>query len=240
MGLSPMNDRMGAECDNCGKCISHCEAGALGFKWGLRGKRAAKKATVILLAFLLLPAAAMGHHILGIPHYAYDERYPQTPVLTYRVNAGPYEVKMTGYPGVPQPGEACSYHVYIKRIDNDMPFDSTVTMTVMRDKLIGVDPVIYGPSEARLEQAVYKFSPRFDQEANFTLRIAYEAEGAPWIIDLPVVVGEPGSPWAVVGGVLGGALLFLAVIRAIRIKLMRKKREAAGTPACSFPRSVES
>jgi polyferredoxin len=31
MGLDPMNDVLGIECDNCGECISHCPDDALGF-----------------------------------------------------------------------------------------------------------------------------------------------------------------------------------------------------------------
>jgi len=180
---------------------------------------------------LILAPALFAHHILGIPHYAYDELYPQTPVLTYRVNAGPHEVKMTGYPGIPSPGERCTYHVYIRRIDDNKPYDGRVSMSVIRDRLFGSDPVIYGPAEARLEQAVYKFFPRFEDEANYMVRIAFEAEDAPWIIDLPVVVGEPGSPWVVAGCSFGGLALFLVVIRAIRIKMRRRRKAGAASGA---------
>jgi len=31
MGLNPMNNKMGAECDNCGECISHCDDKALAY-----------------------------------------------------------------------------------------------------------------------------------------------------------------------------------------------------------------
>jgi ferredoxin len=222
-----MMDRTGIECDNCGECISNCGTGALGYHLPRNGGRASVKGGMVLLLMLLAAPPAFGHHILGIPHYAYDEQYPQTPVLTYRVNAGPHEVKMTGYPGIPKPGEACSYHVYIKRLDTEVPFDDRVTLQVFRDKLIGEDPVIYGPVEAKLEQSVYKFYPRFEAEANYTVRIRYEAEGAPWIIDLPVVVGEPGSPWTVLGSAVLGIAAFLVIIRAARIKMRRHAESLA-------------
>jgi len=181
---------------------------------------------VFLFAFSVVsPASA--HHILGIPHYAYDEEYPQTPILTYRVEMGPHEVKMTGYPGKPQPGEPCSLHVYIRRLDDGKPFDDGVTLTVFLDTLIGQDPVIYGPIEARLEESVYKFYPQFGLEANYLVRIAFEAEDAPWIIDLPMVVGEPGSPLVVLGGVACGVVAFLVVVRAIRIKRRRRQEGPA-------------
>ncbi len=192
-----------------------------------RSARLPRIVTSLAAILLILAPALFAHHILGIPHYAYDELYPQTPVLTYRVNAGPHEVKMTGYPGIPSPGERCTYHVYIKRLDNNKPYDGGVTMSVIKDRLFRSDPVIYGPSKARLEQAVYKFFPRFEDEANYTVRIAFEAEDAPWIIDLPVVVGEPGSPWIVAGCSFGGLALFLVVIRAIRIKMRRRQAACA-------------
>ncbi len=178
--------------------------------------------TGMLLVFCLATSVE-AHHILGIPHYAYDEQYPQTPVLTYRVDTGQYEVRMTGYPGNPQPGERTTFHVYITRKDNGALFVGSVWMTVKEDRLIGEDPVVYGPMEAQLEERVYKFHPEFENESNYTVRIAFEADGEPWTIDLPTVVGEPGSPWAVLGGAGAGLVLFLVVIRAIRIKRKRLK-----------------
>ena len=47
--------------------------------------RPTMKRGLIVLA-LLLATTASAHHILGIPHYNYDERYPQVPVLERVVN----------------------------------------------------------------------------------------------------------------------------------------------------------
>lgn len=194
----------------------------------VRFSRKHGKAHIVLFSVFILsvfPAVVFSHHILGIPHYAYDEDYPQAPVLTYLVNAGPHEVRMTGYPGKPVPGELCSLHVYINRIDNGEPFAGQVTLTAMKDNLIGEDTVVYGPVAAEIDQSVFKFYPRFETEANFVVRIEFEAEGEPWTIDLPMVAGEPGSPWIVLSGVVGALAAFLIVIRAIRIKMKRRARE---------------
>ena len=242
MGLVPMRDLIGHECDNCGLCISHCDPGALDYALGRRAENSSPssdpgtksavqeqsvkiaKPTVAALFFLLLfTSPAVAHHILGIPHYAYDEQYPQIPVLTYRVEAGRYEVKMMGYPGRLQPGEQCVLHVYVRRQDSGIPFDGEVRLTVMQDRLLGSDPIVYGPTEARLEEALYKFYPRFEDEANYIARLEFEVEGEPWIIDLPMVAGEPGSPWKVLGGAIIGVALFLIVIRALRIKRQRRR-----------------
>lgn len=175
-----------------------------------------------IAALVAVPGLAGAHHILGIPHYAYDEQYPQTPVLTYRVDAGAWEVRMTGYPGVPRPGERTSFHVYLRHRESGRLFDGPVTLTARRDRLVGSDPVIYGPIAASLEEAVYKFHPAFPEIANYVVRIHFEADGAPWDIDLPIVVGEPGSPWLVLGGVGALLVLFLLVVRALRIKRARR------------------
>jgi NapH/MauN family ferredoxin-type protein len=227
MGLAPMQDQIGPECDNCGLCVSHCGDDALDFK--LKGSRSlkqvvqvGKKAAALLLLITVLPIEANAHHIMGIPHYAYDEQYPQTPVLTYRIDAGPYELRMTGYPGHPKPGERSSIHVYINRRENGALYGQTVQATVFQDALIGDDPIVYGPQDAMIEERVFKFYPTYEDEANYIVRISFDVEGVPWMIDLPIVVGEPGSPLTVLGSMAAGVVIFIIVIRAIRIKMQRR------------------
>lgn len=191
--------------------------------------------TYIVAFSFAVAMPAYAHHILGIPHYSYEEDYPQTPILTYLAEAGPNEVRMTGYPGRPEPGERCSLHVYIRRLDDGTPFDGTVTMTVMRDRFFREGQIIYGPMEAAIEENVFKYYPEFKEEANYTIRIVYEAEGAPWIIDLPMVVGEPGSPWLVLGSLAAGVVLFLIVMRAIRIKMRRRSKTTGSHDPSAAP-----
>lgn len=196
------------------------------------GARAPLSIAVLVLAPIILslsPRGSAAHHILGIPHYAYDERYPQVPVLTFKTIAGPHEVEMTGYPGRPAPGEQCFLNVYIRRLDDGASFGGVVSLEVLRDRMVGSDPSVYGPAQAGLEEGVFKFYPRFEAESNYTIRISFEAEGAPWVIELPMVVGEPGSPWAVLTGVFGGLATFVIVIRAVRIKT-RRRTGLEGTP----------
>ena len=112
--------------------------------------------------------------------------------------------------------------MYIREVETNASFEGTVTVEVLRDRFIGSDPVIYGPAQAELEESVYKFYPQFGDEANYTLRISYRDQGQPWIIDLPMVIGEPSSPWRVLSGVTGGLLVFLLLIRALKIKQQRR------------------
>ncbi len=166
------------------------------------------------------PAAA--HHILGVPHYAYDEQYPQTPVLTYKADLHDYQIEMTAFPGKPEPGERTSIHVYIRNTHTGEVFDDMVTLTITRDRLLLAGPVVYGPIEAQLEESMYKFFPNFDREGNYSLELAFEAEDEHWVIELPMQVGEPTSPWAALAGGAAGIATLVVLTRAARIKMKRR------------------
>lgn len=175
-----------------------------------------------LAALILAPGSAEAHHIMGVPHYAYSEEYPQTPVLTYKVLAGRYDLRMMGYPGKPKPGETCTLSVVIQERESRETFPGKVYLTVREDVLVGEDPIIYGPMEALWEDGVFKFSPNLPKEANYIVRVHYQADGAPWDIDLPMTAGDPGSPLATLGIYLGALLALVIIVRAIRIKLDRR------------------
>jgi len=182
------------------------------------------KATSFLVAALLaVGSVAAAHHIMGIPHYAYDEAYPQAPVITYAVEAGPYVIKVTGYPGKPAPGETALVHAYIVRADDPSAiFSERVSARLERDGLLGPS-VVWGPTTTRFEENLHKLSPRFEEEGRYRIRLELELEGLPYEIDFPMVIGEPSSPGLVLLS-WGGAVLFLVVaVRAARIKLERRR-----------------
>lgn len=175
------------------------------------------------IALATLVGALAAHHILGIPHYAYDESYPQAPVITYSVVAGPYVVKVTGYPGKPGPGELAEVHAYVVRQDDATAvYGGPVAARLERDALLGPE-VVWGPSETRFENSLHKLSPRFGPEGRYRIRLEMELEGQPYEIDFPLVVGEPGSPANLLIGWGGALLALVVVVRAARIKLERRR-----------------
>jgi hypothetical protein len=166
---------------------------------------------------------------MGIPHYAYDESYPQAPVITYAVQAGPYVVKVTGYPGKPAPGELASVHAYVVRADGSGErYTGPLEARIERDGLFGPE-VVWGPAEARYEENLHKLSPTFEEEGSYRIRLELELEGQPYEIDFPIVVGDPSSPTAVLAAWGAAVLLLVVVVRAARIKLERRGGPAAGT-----------
>jgi len=178
-------------------------------------------ATAVLVGLLAL--VARGHHILGVPHYAYDEAYPQAPVITYAVVAGPYAVKVTGYPGRPVPHELAEVHAYVHRADDEADvFSGPIAARIERDGLLGPE-VSWGPSAARFEENLHKISPVFDEEGRYRIRLEMELEGQPYEIDFPIVVGDPTHPVADLFLWMGGLVLLVVVVRAVKIKLERRR-----------------
>jgi hypothetical protein len=180
--------------------------------------------TVFALIALLTPAL-YAHHILGIPHYAYDEEYPQAPVITYKIEAGPYLLNLTGYPGKPVPEELCQMHVYVRRAAEETDvFQGPIQVEIHREKFFGEER-IFGPTETRFDENLHKFSPVYGEEGRYRVRLEMDLEGEPYEIDFPMIVGDPPNPWAPLLGWLGAALLLIVVVRAIKIKA---RRAAAG------------
>jgi hypothetical protein len=182
-----------------------------------------KRAVLCAFSLVALSAVAAAHHIMGVPHYAYDESYPQAPVITYAVEAGPYVIKLTGYPGRPAPGELSEVRAYISRSEGGEVFEGPISARIERDGLLGPE-VIWGPTETRFEENLHKLSPRYGEAGNYRVRLEMMLEGQPYEIDFPLVVGDPADPAAVLVA-WGGALLALIVmVRAARIKLARRRR----------------
>ena len=180
----------------------------------------------VFLVFLLAPVL-YAHHILGIPHYAYDEEYPQAPVITYKVEAGPYLLNLTGYPGKPVPGELSQMHVYIRRTAQETDvFPGPIQVEIHREMFLG-EKCIFKPTETRFDENLHKFSPVYEEEGRYRVRLEMRLEGEPYEIDFPMIVGDPPNPWTPILSWLAAAALLIVVVRAIKIKMSRPAMTAA-------------
>lgn len=211
MGVKPMVDRTGQECDNCGICIDVCPTRALSYK--------------VLVAALALAFAGPleAHHILGIPHYAYDESYPQAPVMRLREVVGEWEVMLTCYPGTPKPGERSEIHVYVtQRHRMRRPYGQPLALAVYRQTMMGGKDAIYGPTTVEPQQNLYKFFPRYAETGHYEVLLELARADAVDTLRFPMVVGEPGNPWVTTVGFVGGLAFLVIVVRAIKIKRQRR------------------
>ncbi len=175
----------------------------------------------IVAGFLALTAMGMNlpaHHIMGIPHYAYDKNYPQAPVITYKVAAGPYIVELTGYPGKPIPGEMAQMHAYMyRKNDKSDVYGGKILARVDRERF-GKRETVFGPISTRFEEKLHKFSPVYKEAGKYIVRFEMTVEGQPFQIDFPILVGDPENPWKRILLWASAALLLFILLRAVKIK----------------------
>ncbi|MDP3542230.1 MAG: 4Fe-4S binding protein [Elusimicrobiota bacterium] len=215
MQLQPMTDKTGGECDSCGVCVDVCPTKALAFKFSRTD------AALMALLCLGLAAPARAHHIIGLPHYAYDESFPQAPVLRLREKLGPYEVILTGYPGNPKPGEKSELHVYVNDPATNTPYEQQVLLEAYRMKPFGFQEKIADAREGLVEMGLHKFHVVYPTVANYEVVLVLPELDGSSTLRFPLVVGEPGSPWRDVALFGGGFLALLVVVRAVKIKRAR-------------------
>lgn len=246
MALKPMNDLTGMECDNCGVCLDVCPENALHYKFSLSSqsfqktasspktsllqKNVSKVVTKSVLLFVFFSfffgAVPSAHHILGIPHYSYDESYPQAPILKLVEIVGHLEFQLTSYPGQPKPGIRTEIHLYVSEKQTRELYQKPITMMIRKQAIFeSSEETVYGPQTSNITQNLYKFYPTYPTDGNYMVKLSFEDETGISTMEFPMVVGEPGSPWTVLFSFLGGMGFFVIVIRAIRIKHLRRLRQ---------------
>lgn len=215
MQLQPMTDKTGGECDSCGVCVDVCPTKALAFRFSRTD------AASLALLCLGLAAPARAHHIIGIPHYSYDESYPQAPVLRLRDKIGPYEVVLTAYPGEPKPGEKSEIHVYVTDPETNTAYRQPVLLEAYRLKAFGFQDKIADAGEGLVDMGLHKFHVVYPAVANYEVVLVLPGLDGTSTLRFPLVVGEPGSPWRDVALFGGGFLALLVMVRAVKIKRAR-------------------
>jgi ferredoxin-type protein NapH len=215
MQLRPMTDETGAECDACGVCVDACPTKAQSFRFSRTD------AALLALLCLGLAAPARAHHIIGIPHYAYDSSYPQAPVLRLRDKIGPYEVTLTAYPGSPKPGEKSEIHVYVTDPAANAAYEKPVHLEAYRLKVFGFQEKIADAGEGLVDMGLHKFQVFYPAVANYEVVLVLPELDGRSTLRFPIVVGEPSSPWRDVAVFGGGIVALLVVVRAVKIKRAR-------------------
>lgn len=279
MGLNPVQQSYGIECDNCALCIRHCSDDALLYTIGLPGKKRAyikpkrirptaapaivhtnppltqkedeamiyedgearprsapeKKVGIVpatsalliaLIVTIAAPQPAYAHHILGIPHYSYKEDYPQAPTLEYPASTGPYDLLMTSYPGVAVPGEPAIVTFYIKNRNTGEPFPDAVTVRVLETATFGRNTITHESTRIMPLDKTHKITVTFPEDAEYIVELTMNVEGIDEVIPFLVVAGHPTATTSIITSIGIGLVLFVVIIRAIKIKQMRRRAHA--------------
>ncbi len=190
-------------------------------------------------ALAAMPATARAHHILGLPHYSYKENYPQAPTLEYPADTGPYRVLMTSYPGKPIPGEKAMIAFYIKNKQTGVVYKTPVTARVLKTATFGGNQVIYEPATHRNFDNQFKFAVTFPDDGEYIIELTMQVEGQQEVIPFLMVAGDPSATASFVVAISAGLLVFLVVVRAIKIKRDRHDSRLASAPAAAPENGLE-
>jgi len=205
-GINPITQSSSIECDNCGVCLKHCGDAALVFTIGLpdglshdtsktRSSKTARAAACAVLAvgLLLHASPAFAHHILGLPHYSYKENYPQRPTLEYPATTGPYDVLLTSYPGVPNPGDPANLAFYIKNRDTLAAYAKPISVRVLQTSTFGDNTIILPPDTRTPIENEYKYYVTFPVDGEYVVELSMPVEGRIEVIPFLMVVGKPSA-----------------------------------------------
>ncbi len=83
---------------------------------------------LMFLCLMLLVTAAHAHHIRGIPHYSYQDNYPQAPLIEEFRDSGDWTLQFTFWQ---IPGQkALDLALYVKSRATGKPYDGDITFQV--------------------------------------------------------------------------------------------------------------
>ena len=175
-----------------------------------------------LIALMFQATPGWGHHILGLPHYSYKDNYPQAPVLEYPAYSGPYEILLTCYPGKPVPGQAANLVFYAKHQQTGKPYESSIQVRCLQTFTFGKNHEILEPTTIEPFEQPLKVSVTFPQEGEYIVELSMEVEGKGEVIPFMLVVGNPSATGSILITVAVGLVIFIVVVRAIKIKRQRR------------------
>lgn len=170
--------------------------------------------TLASLVCMLSVLPAHAHHILGKPAYnSGDENSSTPPSMQVETQIGDYLVNMMVFPAFPKPGVQGRLNLYAARLDNGQSYEGKVTFKVRDDKWFASEPEVLGTHE--IDDKVYRQGFIFSKAGNYIVTAEFHADGQPYIVDLPLQIGEPTGLMPI--GVAAGAIIFvLAAVRAVQ------------------------
>lgn len=175
-------------------------------------------ACLLVMSSLWAAPSARAHHIRGIPHYSYQDHYPETPVYEIEQPVDGYLVTFTYYeiPG----SMALDLAMYIRDTLNDAPYDGPVTFWVFGRH---EDPARTHPFTAyRNPTNIYKVGWVYEEAGSYYVRIVFDDESGEHRGVFELTVGDSSAGFAYLAIALGLVIGF-AVIAGVA----RKKRGRA-------------
>ncbi|MGD8376602.1 MAG: hypothetical protein PVF68_10725 [Acidobacteriota bacterium] len=167
----------------------------------------------------LATSFALAHHILGIPHYRYDENYPQIPYVEVLAQVGTTELNFTHFPGIPEPGQRVRFKLYVHDRETGEVHRAPLRLEVFRRRFLRSAIPVGPPLEIRTgtgpEANDYKFFLTFPEAEAYEVRLRFPGPDGVETIPFPVTIGRTDDRPLVFGaaGLLAVTILGVAVAR---------------------------
>lgn len=171
---------------------------------------------LVSLLCMLSALPAHAHHILGKPAYSASENSTTPPSMQVETQIGDYLVNLMVFPAFPKPGVQGRLHLYAARLDNGQSYQGKVTFKVRDDGWFSSKEEVLGTHE--IDDKVYRQGFVFSKAGDYIVTAEFQADGQPYIVDLPLQVGEPSRlvPIAVAVGAVIFALFGVRVVQQRR------------------------
>ncbi|MBF0459793.1 MAG: hypothetical protein HQL87_00205 [Magnetococcales bacterium] len=168
----------------------------------------------LLLSLLLLLASntAWAHHVLGRPAYIWNEDSRTPPAILVETLIGHYTVNMMLYPAFPKAGEESRVKLYATHLDTHAPLSEPVHFFVRDDTWFG-DQRREALGTQIPTDNIYRQIVVFNEESDYILTAEFTANNEPYIVDLPIRIGERTTLWPLLLaiGIMGGVLGWVAI-----------------------------
>jgi hypothetical protein len=171
----------------------------------------------LFFMLMVLTECAQAHHFLGRPSYSLNEDSNTPPSMVVETQIGNYFVTCMIFPAFPRPNEQGRVHVYASRLDNGKVFDGKITFTARDDNWIGNKHQETLGTQP-LDGNVFRQGFIFMENGDYIITAYFESDGEPYIIDIPLRIGDPA--WI---GPIGITVIVIITV-LIAVNLIRRKR----------------
>jgi hypothetical protein len=208
----------------------------MGQSIGCNGKIVMNRLGTALLALLIfifgtVVPSVHAHHVLGRPSYSLNEDSNTPPTMQVETQIGEYFVSLTAFPAFPRVGELTVIKISASHLDSDATFNGNVHFQVRDDVWFGGATEDVGIQETPID-GIYSQAVVFQEEGDYIVTAAFEANGAPYRIDFPVRIGNPPPvlPLALAGGALALILIGVPILKRMRKRRLIQPRTASSSP----------
>ena len=189
--------------------------------------RLSKHISAAGLLLLVLPTAALAHHVLGRPSYSLGEGSNTPPSMQVETQIGDYYVTYMAFPAFPKPKEQGRVNLYASRIDNGQSFPGEVTFKVLDDSWFSSKIEMLGKQKP--DDSVFRQGFIFSAAGDYIIRAEFESGGEPYVIDFPLRIGDPApvGPLGVTVALIVLILLSVNITQRRRMQRMQASRHHA-------------